>query len=297
MRTSSEREIRNHSSCREAIAEQINQEIVKLCKNAGSKTVEQVKYHQRSGGSKRRALLCYDTARSFNHSHQTALLLACSVELLHNASLIHDDIQDQDMTRRDQAALWVKSSVAEAICVGDSLIAAAYMALGQLAIFNEKLIPLVSLRVMQTIKGQMSDIGQGQFSRSSYTDVAKEKAAPLLRLSVELPSLLANSSIIGEKLAKAAELFAIAYQFNDDISDQIHDAQHNEPNIVNIVAKEQEISPNQCAVKNAESLIITEIQAMLTDATNILNSLPKIHSEPLFNYIERFQNRVLGQIK
>jgi geranylgeranyl diphosphate synthase type II len=297
MRTSSEWEIRNHSSCREAITEQINQQIVKLCEDTGPKTVEQVKYHQRSGGSKRRALLCYDTAISFNHTHQTALLLACSVELLHNASLIHDDIQDQDMTRRDQAALWVKSSVAEAICVGDSLIVAAYMALGQLTASNQKLIPLVSLRVMQTIKGQMSDIGQGQFSRTSYTDIAKEKAAPLLRLSVELPSLLAKDSNTGEKLAKAAELFAIAYQFNDDISDQMHDAQHNEPNIINIVAKEQETPSNQCAVKNAESLIIAEIQAMLSEAKNVLNSLPKIHSEPLLNYIERFQKKVLGQIK
>ena len=150
---------------------------------------------------------------------------------------------------------------------------------------------------MQTIKGQMSDIGQGQFSRVSYTDVAKEKAAPLLRLSVELPSLLARSNNTGEKLAQAAELFAIAYQFNDDISDQMHDAQHNEPNIVNIVAKEQEISSNQCAIKNAEIVIIAEIQAMLAEAIDILNNLPKIHSEPLFNYIERFQSRVLGQIK
>ena len=62
-------------------------------------------------------------------SEPDVLCLAASAELLHNASLVHDDLQDQDGMRRGAPAVWKKYGSNVAICTGDLMLSAAYAAL------------------------------------------------------------------------------------------------------------------------------------------------------------------------
>lgn len=65
-------------------------------------------YHLMTGGSRIRMRVCLDTSLCLGVNDEDAMRLASAVELLHNASLIHDDIQDGDSLRRGLSAVWVK---------------------------------------------------------------------------------------------------------------------------------------------------------------------------------------------
>ena len=86
-------------------------------------------YHLRSGGSRVRCRLGLHAGQmlGLEPSAQTAIATTC--ELLHNASLIHDDLQDQDQYRRGAECVWVRLGSDTVLCTGDLFISAAYAAL------------------------------------------------------------------------------------------------------------------------------------------------------------------------
>src|SRR5215217_2283821 len=77
-------------------------------------------YPQR-GGRAFRPSLCIATARAFGAPLDTAIPTAASIELLHNAMLIHDDIEDESEQRRGKPALHVSAGIPLAINAGDML--------------------------------------------------------------------------------------------------------------------------------------------------------------------------------
>ena len=94
----------------------------------GSPMREMLEYHYRSGGKRLRptlvlgAALAYARRKGGDTEQLTcsAIPYALAVELLHNATLIHDDIQDGDVSRRGHPTLWKKYSEAQAINCGDA---------------------------------------------------------------------------------------------------------------------------------------------------------------------------------
>lgn len=77
--------------------------------------------YPRRGGRGLRPTLCIATARAFGSNPERALLTAVSIELMHNAMLIHDDVEDESEQRRGQPALHIKADVPLAINAGDML--------------------------------------------------------------------------------------------------------------------------------------------------------------------------------
>src|SRR5918999_150333 len=72
-------------------------------------------------GKALRPVLCMLTCEALCGSPEPALPAAAAIEILHNFSLVHDDIQDQDRTRRGRATAWTLWGVAQAINAGDGL--------------------------------------------------------------------------------------------------------------------------------------------------------------------------------
>ena len=101
------------------IQKNINNTINKNFKNDLSKEI--IYYHLNSFGKKIRSLLTLYIYKCFDNKLENVFPFAASVELLHNATLIHDDIQDNDATRRGTVSLWKKYSVNQAINAGDFL--------------------------------------------------------------------------------------------------------------------------------------------------------------------------------
>jgi geranylgeranyl diphosphate synthase type II len=120
-------------------------------------------YPQR-GGRMLRPSLCIATARSFGASLDAALRSAVALELLHNAFLIHDDIEDESRERRGRPTLHALHGVDVAVNVGDALTLLSIQAL----IDNQRVLgQRLSLRVLaeaermarETVEGQATELG------------------------------------------------------------------------------------------------------------------------------------------
>ena len=120
------------------------------------------RHHFKAGGGRTRAKLGLAAARHLALLPQQAVALATVAELLHNASLIHDDIQDKTPSRRGRLAVWAKYGSDVAILVGDLMVSAAYAVL---ASFPDPaaMAPLLRRtheRTREVICGQAREIGR-----------------------------------------------------------------------------------------------------------------------------------------
>ena len=158
-----------------------------------------------------------------------AVAIAAACELRHNASLIHDDLQDRDPTRRGRAAVWKIFGDAVAICTGDLLLSAAYAAIAgfsQSALLPE-MLRRVHLRTAAAVRGQCADI----LPRSRYLDdvdtyerTVVGKSGASLNLPLEL-AMIGSGHRHRAAVARAlAEQFAVGYQIVDDLEDRVKDA-------------------------------------------------------------------------
>ena len=185
-------------------------------------------YHFQSGGQRVRARLALAGGLALGLSENDSLCIACCAELLHNASLIHDDIQDKDTLRRGRPALWSQFCTNMAICSGDYLLSAAY---GVMCGFSQPLVlpamlALLHARTGTAIDGQCADLSlrhDQPEGLTHYLHIAKAKSGALLSLPLEMV-LLASAQNNALPLAReACENFAVSYQIWDDLQDAAQD--------------------------------------------------------------------------
>ena len=120
---------------------------------------------ERAQGKRIRPMLVLLSAAAAGADWRVALPAAASVEYLHNFSLIHDDIEDQDEKRRGRPTVWAKWGIAKAINAGDLMCM-----LGLLSLFRlEKTVSLeVSARASQILQETCVDLTRGQHLDLSY---------------------------------------------------------------------------------------------------------------------------------
>ncbi|MCK6551031.1 polyprenyl synthetase family protein [Myxococcota bacterium] len=115
--------------------------------------------YPRRGGRSLRPTLCIATARAFGASLDDALLSAAAIELLHNALLIHDDIQDESEKRRGQPTMHRLHGVPIAINVGDTL---SLLSLRPLLDNWRTLGPRLALRILEETERMARESAEGQ---------------------------------------------------------------------------------------------------------------------------------------
>jgi geranylgeranyl pyrophosphate synthase len=181
-------------------------------------------YHLKAGGRRVRARLAISAGLALGLSDADAVYIASCAELLHNASLVHDDIQDRDVTRRGQIAVWSKYGSNVAICTGDLLLSAAY---GVLCRFSQPLLlpamlGLLHQRTAVAIDGQCADLatsnGQSK-GLPAYMSIATAKSGALLSLPLELALVAAEHANAASMARRSCESLAISYQILDDLQD------------------------------------------------------------------------------
>ncbi len=276
-----------------SIKASIDKSILQACGQSGEQVVEAIQYHLKCGGSRQRALLSFATAKALGLAKQDCINLAACVEMLHNASLIHDDIQDKDMRRRGKASLWVKYGKDMAICVGDALIIGTSNALASLSTnYLPQVMHLVSQRTQETIRGQVKDINiKTALTLDLYREIAREKSAPLIALAMELPAIATGNKQLAQHLCAATSLFATAYQYSDDIDDCEDDRRAGEPNIVNILMQHSGYSADKAECqKLAIESVKDQITTMLDQAENTLLSVPDEVASGLYTIIRQLRN-------
>lgn len=180
-----------------------------------------VRYLVRRRGKALRPFLVLASARLFGQP-QTATLRACLiVELLHTATLVHDDVVDQATMRRrfpSVNSLWGNKF---SILFGDYLLAHSLAAM--LEERSLALLDILSATAKRMSRGQLMELvhtRRGVVSEEGYFDMIADKTAALMRASCELGALsLAATKREQEELGNYGELVGVAFQIRDDLLD------------------------------------------------------------------------------
>ena len=259
----------------------VDAEIEQLISRGPNRVADAARYHFAAGGSRVRAQVGLDAAAGSDLSRDACMSCALAPELLHNASLIHDDLQDGDRMRRGRPAVWSKYGKDIAILTGDFLISMAYATVAQHP------NPALALRVIHetvttTIAGQIEDLSATQLPPEEYENVAANKSGPLLALPVRLA--LVATDMPGQDVAtRVGRALSVAYQTLDDICDRNADLKHGATNIC--LALEASGQSRTSAKVIACALTQTSLSAARMDA----NSLSKGAGAPflsLANHLE-----------
>ncbi len=195
---------------------------------------QQMRYHlgldgeDGVSGKRMRPLLGLLAYESLTGEHERALPGAAAVELGHNFSLVHDDIEDGDVERRHRAALWTIWGVAQAINTGDALFALSRMALHRLTALgfsDAKVLALMRLydeTCLTLCEGQFLDLWtseqEGRQSVELYFDMIGRKTASLIAASIQAGALLATDDAATiATYRNFGWALGLAFQLNDDL--------------------------------------------------------------------------------
>ena len=192
-----------------------------------------MEYSLMAGGKRLRAILVIDTYKLFRNDYDKCLPFAIALEMVHNFSLIHDDLPevDNDDFRHGKPTNHKKFNHATALLAGDELFNYAYVILSKelmrtkeesednllnkLKAFNE-----FTNSVDRMIAGEYLDteLEGEKISLDLLQYIHKNKTGELLKLSVKMGAMLANASQKDiENLSKYAEKIGLAFQIKDDI--------------------------------------------------------------------------------
>ncbi|HYJ12955.1 MAG TPA: polyprenyl synthetase family protein [Thermomicrobiales bacterium] len=178
-------------------------------------------------GKRVRPYLNFLTAESLGTSPAKVAPIAAAIELLHNFTLIHDDIQDRSPNRRHRATVWRVWGDAQAINAGDALFATAQRAL--LRMSRDLVSPTLLLRMVDAFNAMTIDIVQGQtadlefelrnaISPEDYLAMIRGKTAAILRFSAWAGAIAAGASDdVADQMGGMGESLGLGFQIRDDI--------------------------------------------------------------------------------
>jgi geranylgeranyl diphosphate synthase type I len=176
-------------------------------------------------GKRIRPVLCLLACQSAGGQAEQALPAAAAIELLHNFSLIHDDIEDNSPTRRGRATVWKLWGVPQATNAGDGMFAIAHQALERLeqaGVDSARILrtqAMFNRTCLQLTHGQHLDIEfetRPKVTVDEYMEMIANKTAALIGATAAIGALLGGSSRVGHYQAFGREL-GLAFQIQDDI--------------------------------------------------------------------------------
>lgn len=183
-----------------------------------------VREHLDAGGKRLRARLALAASQALGARAEDAVDWAAAVELLHNASLVHDDIQDGDRARRGKPALWARYGSAQAINTGDLLLMLPFRALGRYPAQSQAaLVQILAEYAESTARGQILELALSASPDKGWGDyfsAVSGKTGTLFALPVRGAAQLAGLRAEEAKsLAEAFTSIGVLYQLQDDLLD------------------------------------------------------------------------------
>ncbi len=185
--------------------------------------------YPRRGGRAFRPALCIATARVFGGTLEDALQTAASIELIHNAMLIHDDIEDESEERRGRPAMHVTEGVPIALNVGDTL---ALLAMSPLVDNRHTLGPDLSFRLIEETERMARESAEGQalelgWRRDNVTTVVEAEYLEMVLkktcwLTTIHPSRVgaligARGAVDPDRFIRFGFFLGAAFQIQDDL--------------------------------------------------------------------------------
>lgn len=167
------------------------------------------------------------TCQAVGGEPRRALPLAAAIQLVHDFSLIHDDIEDQSATRRGRATVWTVWGLAQGINTGDGMLIVAHLALHRLA--EQGIAADVVLQALRMFDQTILEVCEGQFldlsfegnlgiTEGDYLAMIGRKTAALIDAAAALGALVGGASAeTARALGRFGRSLGLAFQIQDDI--------------------------------------------------------------------------------
>jgi len=175
-----------------------------------------------AGGKRVRPTLTVLVCEAAGGDSEDAMGFAVGIELVHNASLVVDDIIDQSALRRGKSSAWAAFDYGPALVASNGLLGEAF------ALFSR------DPRAMECVTDALVELGEGEAielvdrpeTEAEYMELARRKTGALFRAAAELGAIAADAdgrSI--EALGEYAERVGVAFQIRDDVLDATMDSE------------------------------------------------------------------------
>lgn len=219
-----------------------------------------------AGGKRLRPLLLLLCARATHYQGEHHHLMAVVIELIHTATLLHDDIVDESKSRRGKETANKVWGNAASVLVGDFLYSRAF----------EIMVKSDSMRIMTILSKATNEIAQGEvlqllncqnsaLTEEEYYQVIERKTAVLFQAATQIGGLLSNIDKVQEQALKNYGLhLGNAFQIIDDVLDYQSNAETMGKEVGDDLSEGKTTLPIIYALKNT----VTEDRQLLKDAIN-----------------------------
>ena len=240
-----------------------------------------------AGGKRIRPILAILTAKAFNYEDNQHTLLAAIIELIHTATLLHDDVVDTSELRRGKKtanALWDNAA---SVLTGDFLYSRSFqlmVKLDNLQIMN--ILAEASNKIAEGEVAQLQNCHQPDVTVENYMSVIKGKTATLFAAATHISAIIAGQdNIIQQQMNQFGQMIGSAFQIIDDVMDYTSSANNmgkslgddlaeGKPTLPLIYAMQMAEQPDADIIRHA--ILHGEIDN-ITKITEILNSSGALH--------------------
>jgi len=192
----------------------------------GSTLVEMCDYHLETGGKRLRALLPLLVGEALGVEAKRMVPFGAACEMLHNATLVHDDLQDGDMFRRGRMTVWNRYGVPQAVNLGDAMFYYAVLLAQEFdapALRREQAAKTLLVETLRVIDGQEREFqlkGMAEVSLDDYFAMVEGKTSGLFALPMAGAATLSDApDEVSAGLAEAARHMGVLFQVQDDTLD------------------------------------------------------------------------------
>lgn len=214
---------------RSSVNAEISTFIDEQCHSYTDDFVEMIRYQMGIGnengaaGKRIRPLMVLAGCHAMGGDWKTALPAAAAMELVHNFSLVHDDIQDHSLTRRGKETVWAKWGEAQAINVGDVILTMSnleVLSLEKSDIVIKKCNQTIQKAILELTYGQYMDLAfehSGSVQIEDYWRMVTGKTGALFSASLALGALMAGKTDLEvDRVAALGNQLGLAFQVQDD---------------------------------------------------------------------------------
>ncbi len=200
---------------------EVEKELLKEVSSANSLSSEVSRYVFKSGGKRLRPALLLLSAKHYNYNGRATIELAAAIELIHTASLLHDDVLDEATLRRGTASVNSVWGNRISILVGDFLFAKASAILSRYTEFE--VTRMVSNTMLKMVEGELLQMSKNKnhgTTEEDYIEIIDKKTADLISIACRIGASLAGAKEADiQSLSNFGKYFGTAFQIIDDTLD------------------------------------------------------------------------------
>tara|TARA_B100000965_G_scaffold369289_1_gene356567 strand:- start:955 stop:1896 length:942 start_codon:yes stop_codon:yes gene_type:complete len=201
------------------LQDKINKDLEAIYNNGPNSLVKTFNYVISGKGKRIRPLLTLLTSKSLFGDYNKSYNAALAVEILHNFTLVHDDIMDNDTLRHGKQTVHEKWDVSTAILVGDAMLAKSINILSE-SNYNDNLLKSFNSALMAVCEGQALDKEfetQKNINQEEYFTMIEKKTSYLIAMPIEIGALAYNYALKdAKKLFNFGLSIGKAFQIQDD---------------------------------------------------------------------------------